>query len=171
MSNMIKIIIQCNSKISESSDSRQKSVQCNLIHHYNISTFDHFSLSSRKALCLWDKYYAEFSTVESVALFLSLLIDHKIMCLSISNPVFLLQKPLFCTLGNRIVHRNQRLSNGLSRCLLFCYKKAAGLTTQCLLYHKHYGCVQACKQLLSRHYIQEFGWVSSLFCYVCPEML
>ena len=116
---MIKIIIQCNSKISESSDNRLKSVQCNLIHHYNMSTFDNFSLSSRKALCLWDKYYAEFSTVESVALFLSLLIDH--MCLSISNPIFLLQKPLFCT-RNRIVHRNQRLSK-VSRRVYFSVTK------------------------------------------------
>ena len=43
-------------------------------------------------------------------------------------------------------------------CLFFCYRKVAGLTTQSLLYHKHYDCVQTCKQPLSQHCIQEFGW-------------
>ena len=58
-----------------------------------MSTSDHLSLSSCTVICLWDKYYAEFSTVEPVALFLSLLMMVlTIMYSSISNPNFLLQK-------------------------------------------------------------------------------
>ena len=60
-----------------------------------MSTSDHLSLSSYTVICLWDKYYAECSTVEPVALFLSLMmmVLTIIMCSSISNPNFLLQKP------------------------------------------------------------------------------
>ena len=61
----------------------------------NMSTSDHLSLSSCTVICLWDKYHAEFSTVEPVALFFTLLmmVLTIIMCLSISNPNFLFQKP------------------------------------------------------------------------------
>ena len=55
MSNAIKIAIQCNSKISWLSDSRKRSVLCNLLHHYNMSTYDHLSLSPCTVIYLWDK--------------------------------------------------------------------------------------------------------------------
>ena len=52
-----------------------------------MSTSDHLSLSSCTVICLWDKYYAEFSTVEPVAFFLSLLM----MVLTICVRLFLIQ--------------------------------------------------------------------------------
>ena len=60
-----------------------------------MSTFDQLSLSSCKVICLCDKYYAKVSTAKPVALFLSLpmMALTLIMCSSISNPNFLLQKP------------------------------------------------------------------------------
>ena len=60
-----------------------------------MSTVDQLSLSSSKVICLCDKYYAKVSTAEPVALFLLLLMMTLtiIMCSSISNPNFLLQRP------------------------------------------------------------------------------
>ena len=68
-------------------DSRKRSVQCNLLHHYNMSTCDHLSLSSCTVIRLWEKYQAECSTVEPVALFLSLLL----MVLTICVRLFLIR--------------------------------------------------------------------------------
>ena len=88
-------------------------------------------------------------------------------------PNFLLQKPFAHGTKSRI-----KISAFLKSFAVFIFllqkkkeKKVADLTTQYLLYHTHYDCVQTCKQPLSRHYIQEFGWESSLFYYICPEMV
>ena len=129
-----------------------------------MSTVDQLSLSSCKVICLCDKYYAKVSTAEPVALFLSLLMMTLtiIMCSSISNPNFLLQRPFAHGTESCIESSAFLKSFAL---FIFLIKKVAVLTTQCLLYHGHYDCVQTCKQPLAR---QEFGWVSSLFCYICP---
>ena len=59
--------------MSESSCSQKRSIQCNRLHHYTMNTlnFDHLSPSSCKVIFSWGKYYAKFSIVKPVALFLS----------------------------------------------------------------------------------------------------
>ena len=45
------------------------------------------------------------------------------------------------------------------------------MTVYVMTVYKRYDCVKTCKQSLSRHSIEEFGWESCLFCYICPETL
>ena len=60
--------------MSESSCSQKRSIQCNRLHHYTMNTLNlvHLSPSSCKVIFSWGKYYAQFSIVKPVALFLSL---------------------------------------------------------------------------------------------------
>ena len=59
--------------MSESSCSQKRSIQCNRLHLYTMITLnvDHLSLSSCKVIFSWGKYYAQFSIVKPIALFLS----------------------------------------------------------------------------------------------------
>ena len=117
-----------------------------------MSTSDHLSLSSCTVICLWDQYYAEFSTVESVALFLSLLI----MILTILT--ILLQKPF--------AHRKEScIKISAFRCIYFsvtekwpvCQLRVCCITNIMTVY-KHYVCVQTlclCTNIMTvyTHYI------------------
>ena len=72
----------------------KRSVQCNLLHHYGMSTSDHLSLSSCTVICLWGKISCRIfhcRTRSLVSFVATDGIDH--LCQSISNPNFLPQKP------------------------------------------------------------------------------
>ena len=51
-------------------NSQKRNAWCNLLHHFNMNTFDHPSLSSCKVICLSDICYAKVSIVKPIALFL-----------------------------------------------------------------------------------------------------
>ena len=51
---------------------QKRSIQCNRLHNYTMNTLngDYLSPSSCTVICSWCKYYAQFSIVKPVALFL-----------------------------------------------------------------------------------------------------